>query len=79
MIVWGGYRPGDIYLNSGGEGRSGQTTKPEADQHEQCTYGAIFAHGAVDRHCHARLGVDAPFFANTGGRYDPITDSWTTM
>jgi len=79
MIVWGGYGNNNSYLNTGGR------YDPAADSWTPTSTGANLPAGR-SRHTAVWTGTQMIVWSgsngtssnfNTGGRYDPATDSWT--
>ena len=54
-------------------------THVDGDEHLECPRWPTLSHGSLDRQRNDRLGrrQTAPTILNTGGRYNPSTDSWT--
>ena len=80
MIVWGGSDCG-VYSNTGGR------YNPATDTWKPTSTGANvpmarWSHGGLDGYGDDRLGRHffdlqrVNWYLNTGGRYDPATDSW---
>ena len=79
MIVWGGWDGVVTYFNTGGQIQS-QHRQLDSHQHYQCAHCSRRSHGSVDRQPNDRLGGsdnNGTNVFNTGGRYNPSTDSWT--
>ena len=78
MIVWGGQNPG--YLNTGGRYNptddswtpTGKTPTPRRYHAAVWTGSEMIIWGGI-----VPFNIDPAFFTNTGGKYDPSTDSWT--
>ena len=76
MIVWGGVNDGQRFKHR----RQIQSEHRQLDshQHHQRARRSSPSHGSVDRQRNDRLGRSAyRRYLNTGGRYNPSTDSWT--
>ena len=76
MIVWGGYQRQPAFEHR----RAIQSRHRQLDsyQHHQRARWPELSHGSVDRQRNDRLGrIDDGSYLNTGGRYNPSTDSWT--
>ena len=78
MIVWGGGNPG--YLNSGGRYNpasnswtpTGKTPTPRRYHAAVWTGSEMIIWGGI-----VPFNIDPAFYTNTGGKYNPSTDSWT--
>ena len=76
MIVWGGL-DGSI-LSEHRRKIQSQHRQLDSHQHHQRARWPRLSHGSLDRQRNDRLGrIDGVSFLNTGGRYNPSTDSWT--
>ncbi len=83
MIIWGGIVPGqhagDFFTNTGGK-YDPSTDSWTATNYDPCPGRARFSYGSMDGHemivwgGYSYDGVDHLW--NTGGRYNPGTDSW---
>src|SRR5207245_11544994 len=81
MIVWGGLAIGPSYLNTGGRYCAQSPSQP-------CTWTPTSLTNAPDARDGYTVvwtgsemivwgGYNSPIYLNTGGRYNPSTDSWT--
>ena len=78
MIVWGGQNPG--YTNTGGRYNptsnswtpTGKTPTPRRYHAAVWTGSEMIIWGGI-----VPFNIDPAFYTNTGGKYDPSTDSWT--
>ena len=77
MIVWGGSAGRPVFQHR--RKIQPQHRQLDSHQHHQRARRPTVSHGSVDRQRNDRLGrtIDGPAVLNTGGRYNPSTDSWT--
>ena len=81
MIIWGG-SVGEHVVNTGGKYNPSTDTWTSMDSVGRA-FCAIQSHGSVDRQRNDRLGRHDDFLGppfnvfNTGGRYNPSTETWT--
>ena len=76
MIVWGGAGLHQLFQHW--RKIQSQHRQLDSHQHYQRARARALSHGGLDRQPNGRVGRnDVGTDFNTGGRYDPSTDSWT--
>ena len=81
MIVWGGSDGDQLDLNDGGR-YNPATNSWTATTTTGAPAARVQSHGGVDGQRDDRLGRmhgAGSSYLNTGGRYDPATDTWTAV